>query len=227
MLGWKRDAGMKKKKPLDVGKFAGLPSPAKPRFPLAAMLAAGAIAALAIALLLLFAAQAGQHGMSSQPSIELYLSPSGGIPVGSQVQARAYSSCGSFSIFLDGSPISSGESSAEASFVATAGKHVVSAKNSLCKREIAFTILGKECSEGENRSCNVGGCPGYQFCEGGIFSACILPKKICVPGEIRGCAINSCRSGYAICNPCGTGFSPCSSEKEPLTPGSMACTGAQ
>lgn len=57
--------------------------------------------------------------------------------------------------------------------------------------------------------CAISGCPGNRTCGNGFYSDCVLPRKICVPGSQVGCSTDSCKFGYATCNPCGTGYGQC------------------
>jgi hypothetical protein len=83
-------------------------------------------------------------------------------------------------------------------------------------------VAVKECSGNESRPCIIGQCQGVQKCSGGAYSDCLLPRKICIPGEKSGCTLDSCQFGYMACNSCGTGFLPCAPEV-PLTANSIAC----
>ncbi|MCX8198290.1 MAG: hypothetical protein N3F07_03835 [Candidatus Micrarchaeota archaeon] len=126
---------------------------------------------------------------------------------------KAASSCGNFTLYLDGKPLASGER-IEKQIVAEAGRHVVSANNSICGASSVLEVLKKECEEGEVAQCSKDGCPGESVCENGRLSECALPKKICVPGQKVGCPVDECRFGYMECNHCGTGFGPCLPKQE-------------
>ena len=66
----------------------------------------------------------------------------------------------------------------------------------------------KECSNGEIRDCMKGPCNGTQNCSDGMWGSCTV-ERICEPGEVVPCAVDSCASAYKICNDCGTGYGEC------------------
>ncbi|VVC01276.1 Uncharacterised protein [uncultured archaeon] len=134
-----------------------------------------------------------------------------------------FSSCGNFSILLDGVKVAEGRSGADAYVRAGAGEHLLLAKSAGCSGSLSFSVLKRECSDGEKRACSIGSCEGVQSCAGGAFSGCTLPRKTCVSGEKAGCSLDSCRSGYAVCNECGTGFGPCEPEAGANASNSSAC----
>ncbi|MEM4348725.1 MAG: hypothetical protein QXN37_04115 [Candidatus Anstonellaceae archaeon] len=69
--------------------------------------------------------------------------------------------------------------------------------------------ITQECQENQVQNCTKNGCPGTQRCYRGRWGSCILPKRICSPGEKIGCNYDGCKFGYAECNECGTAFGPC------------------
>ncbi len=144
-----------------------------------------------------------------EEKIEAFLEASYPIFAGQKITAKAFSSCGNFSLFLDGSKIGEGQTRVEAIIEALQGTHILEAKNSKCSAMIEFKALEKECEKGERQNCTSGNCPGVQECFNGIYGACILPEKICVPGEKIGCSLDGCKFGYSTCNDCGTGFGKC------------------
>jgi hypothetical protein len=197
-----------KKKPLDAGKMLPLAEARPGGTKIWVLLAlAGIVAALAFIGWLLVQGQPGQQ--QGQGSIDLIVYPSPPIFEGAQVDAKAFSSCGSFQLFLDGEKIADGEARAEARINASMGTHTLVAKNSQCSREAQFSVFRVECQGNSTAPCDVGGCSGVKQCAGGLYSECVLPKRICVPGEKSGCTLNACQFGYATCDKCGTGFGPC------------------
>ncbi|MCX8195236.1 MAG: hypothetical protein N3G22_03990 [Candidatus Micrarchaeota archaeon] len=154
--------------------------------------------------------------------IQIFLSP-GEFIEGSPVRAEIFSSCGDFEVFLDGHKIASGKSQKEVQIEAQAGEHLLVAKSEGCKAERGFVVLQRQCRENENRSCMVGRCPGFQTCQQGRLSPCILPQKVCVPGEKRGCTINACQFGKMECNECGTGFGPCLPHQDSYEANAIVC----
>ena len=188
---------------------------------LAALLCIGLILALAYFAFPLLPAPSPNP---DSQAIEIFISPQV-IFEGSLVQARAFSSCGNFSLFLDEEELASGENRIEVSFLARTGEHLLYAKSASCYAKKAFTVQARECAEGENRTCAFGQCKGVQFCINGKFSECYPEKKVCVPGERRGCSLNSCQFGYMVCDPCGTGFGPCKAYPEEAIAGSLVCPG--
>jgi len=141
-------------------------------------------------------------------TIEIFLE---GIPLieGENATARAYSSCGSFSLYLDGQGIGRGESHAQGFFVATEGRHTIEAKGEKCNASLAFIAEKRECLLGQEINCGEGECEGKKTCEGGRWGRCVLPKKVCLPGSRAGCNLDGCKFGYSTCNKCGSGFGPC------------------
>ncbi len=66
----------------------------------------------------------------------------------------------------------------------------------------------KECREGETKDCMKGPCSGTQNCSNGTWGICII-ERICEPGEVVPCVVDSCASAYKVCNDCGTGYGEC------------------
>ena len=82
------------------------------------------------------------------------------------------------------------------------------------------------CNNGQAQPCEISGCIGNQTCRNGFYSDCALPRKICVPFSKIGCSSDSCKFGYAICNPCGTGYGVCLPPPANATNSSPPCSGA-
>ncbi|VVC01339.1 Uncharacterised protein [uncultured archaeon] len=170
-------------------------------FAILAILAAGA--ALAIFTF------AKPQPPSSEGRIEIFLGGSRPYMDGGTVMVQAFSSCGSFTLLLDGSQLASGENSLRAEVPLTKGEHLLQAQGTGCSGEASFSVAAFECQGGENRSCIVGSCQGMQHCFDGFYGDCGLPPRICDPGERIGCSIDGCHFGYATCNECGSGFGAC------------------
>jgi hypothetical protein len=66
----------------------------------------------------------------------------------------------------------------------------------------------KECEDGETRDCMKGPCNGTQSCVAGSWGECII-ERVCEPGEVVPCTVDSCAYAYKVCNDCGTGYGPC------------------
>jgi hypothetical protein len=164
------------------------------------------LAAIALAAYFLIPKEAAAPG---DAKIQVFIYGTAPFFENSSPLVRVFSSCGNFSIFLDGVKVAGGNSRADAYIKAGAGQHLLLAKNAQCSSSLSFSVLKRECSEGEKRTCNISSCEGVQSCAGGVFSECVLPRKTCVPGEKTGCSLDSCKAGYTICNECGTGFGPC------------------
>ncbi|MCX8197230.1 MAG: hypothetical protein N3G80_02860 [Candidatus Micrarchaeota archaeon] len=120
-----------------------------------------------------------------------------------------FSSCDDFEIFVDGKSYGNYSSGTKMNLTLEEGKHIISAKNQQCSSSISVEAYKRECEEKSSRECFVGNCSGTQKCSAGKWGECILPKKICVPGQKVGCSLNSCSFGYRTCNECGTEFGPC------------------
>jgi len=168
-------------------------------------------------------------GISNRPAqngeIELRVSPNAPVMEGTALSAQAFSSCGNFSLYLDGSPIGSGERVLQ-KIAPKAGRHLLAASNEKCNASLQLEITARECFESEKKDCKQDGCGGQATCENGRFSSCVLPVQICVPDQRMGCAINGCSFGYMLCNQCGTGYGPCLPKGAPSSSAcnSTACT---
>ena len=69
--------------------------------------------------------------------------------------------------------------------------------------------LPAECVEGETKKCMLdNGCAGEIVCYGTRWSDCVA-KRVCRPGRVAPCALNSCDFGLRTCNECGNGWSEC------------------
>lgn len=213
---------MRKKKPLDIGgqvilglKLPGSPSPVPAVFSAIIILAAIILAAWLI--------------LPKQPSgaydgqIEIFLQSPSPFFENESAIVRVFSSCGGFSLYLDKAKIAEGESRAEATIAATEGQHELVAKNSRCAGSFHFSVAQKECDGNRSEQCAVGGCWGAKACRGGIFSECVLPLKVCVPGESAGCSLDNCKFGRMLCNPCGTGFGQCQPSENAAIQNSLVC----
>ncbi|HIH18883.1 TPA: hypothetical protein HA225_02805 [Candidatus Micrarchaeota archaeon] len=215
---------MKKKKPLDIGAMPLGPksSPSQPN--LAALFSLIVIfAAVAAGFWLFFPRQIAQQG---EGSVEIYLEgPTPLLENGSAI-VRAFSSCGRFELLLDGEKVAEGTSRAEAVLSPKIGQHTIQAKGGACSDSVTFSVIRRECEPTEREKCLVGGCEGEKTCIGGFFSECVLPRKICVPGERTGCTLDACRFGRMECNACGTGFLECLPDEITAdTANSMVCPG--
>jgi len=65
------------------------------------------------------------------------------------------------------------------------------------------------CMSGQTRQCAAGNCTGTSVCVDGSWSGCTW-KQACVPGTAVPCLSDGCPQGLKRCNPCGTGYLPCS-----------------
>ncbi len=75
---------------------------------------------------------------------------------------------------------------------------------------ISLPSAATECITGEKAECvNFQNCTGYRACREGKWSECII-KKMCTPGDTTGCFVDLCKTGYAVCNRCGTAYENCS-----------------
>lgn len=182
-------------------------------------------AALIIAFLVFFAFLLQQPApQAAHGSVELFLDARLPVIEGSSYNVRAFSSCGPVEISLDGQQIASGGARAEAEISPSAGSHALVAASGPCRDSVEFTAFEKQCEGGESQACIVSGCGGSRQCLGGIWGQCVLPKKICKAGDRVGCSLDACSFGYATCNECGTGYSPCKADPlEPQTSGSLVC----
>ena len=143
------------------------------------------------------------------------ISLDGGPPVsGNTATLRAVSTCGAFIVSLDGAWFGNGEPLLSLPFLLEEGSHTFFAQGKGCNSTLAFNVLARECAGNETKECEKNDCPGARRCAGGIFSECILPKKVCYPGEKVGCSINGCSFGYITCNQCGTSFGKCAADSK-------------
>ena len=149
-------------------------------------------------------------GAAQQAGGEISLSIEGRPLVsGGSATLRAVSTCGAFDVSLDGAEFGSGSPLLSEPFLLQEGIHSFSAQGKGCNSTLEFTVLARECEGNEALPCAAGGCPGARKCLGGVFSECLLPKKVCSPGEKVGCSTNGCSFGYMVCNQCGTSFGKC------------------
>jgi hypothetical protein len=149
--------------------------------------------------------QPAQYGAK----IEIYPSFSGVLLEGKAASAKFFSSCGNFSVYLDGKKLGDYEQRAEVPISTGIGSHTLEAKNAECGEKFEFEVKAAECSDGEVKWCSIDGCQGKQECAGGFFGSCQMPKKVCVPGQKVGCSSSACSFGYKACNRCGTEYGPC------------------
>jgi hypothetical protein len=133
---------------------------------------------------------------------------------GNTATLRAVSSCGEFKVSLDGAEFGTGSPLLSAPFALEAGSHSFFARGRDCDSTLVFNVLARECAGNETMGCEKNGCAGVSKCVGGVFSECLLPKKVCSPGERMGCSTNGCSFGHMTCNPCGTGFSVCAADSK-------------
>jgi len=144
----------------------------------------------------------------SDGSISLSLQ-GGPLVSGNTATLRAISTCGAFDVLLDGFEFGGGSPLLSRQFLLEDGRHSFFAQGKYCNATLEFIALPRECEANETKECEKSGCAGTRKCEGGIFSECALPERICYPGEKVGCSTNSCSFGYMICNSCGTSFGKC------------------
>ncbi len=183
----------------------------KPASSFAVLLSLLVMGAAIVAVFFLFLPKQGQD-YAAGGSIELSIAGGTRLLENQAATAKADSTCGSFSLFLDGKKISDAQRSLQFQISAPAGTHLLSAKSQGCERQLQFSVVAAECSGNQTRSCVLDGCEGGQQCSGGLFSGCALPKKICVPGRQIGCNLNGCSFGRMACNSCGTGYGPCTAD---------------
>ena len=215
---------MARKKPLEVGKPVALEPEGRAHPYLQLAVAALAIIVFFILFTQIYPILASRDG-GQQGEIAVLLQPER-ILEGEGATAKAFSSCGSFALYLDGSKISEGESKAEAAISPAAGGHLLEAKNEKCSSSLPFSVLKKECAEGQVKECGEGNCTGNQTCRRGLWGGCELQRKVCVPGQKIGCGLDGCHFGYAACNDCGNAFGPClpvENANGPLTANSASC----
>ncbi len=213
---------MRKKKPLDIGRQAIL-GPQLPDGTSFFRAMFSVIIILAAIILASWLALPKQPSGAWGGQIEIFLSHQSPFFENESAKVRVFSSCGSFSLYLDKAKIAEGESRAEASIVASAGQHELVAKNSRCTGSFSFSVAQKECDGNRSEPCFVGGCGGAKACRGGVFSECTLPLKTCVPGESTGCSLDNCKFGYMKCNSCGTGFGQCQPAENAAIQNSLVC----
>lgn len=191
---------------------------------LAATVAIVAVVCAAAALLILAYFSPVQKTQGTIGSINIYLQPASGMAENSSLTVRAFSSCGPFLLYLDGKEIGRGDGQLETAVLAKAGSHTLRAKSGQCEETREFEVVSPACAEGENQSCLAGGCQGARECREGAWGGCILPPKVCDPGEQVGCGLNECKFGYRTCNSCGTAFGPCLEQGSgPLAANSLGC----
>lgn len=184
-----------------------------------------AIVILAAIILAAWLASPKQPSGAYDGQIEIFLESPSPFFENESAKVRVFSSCGSFSLFLDRAKIAEGESRAEASINASAGQHELVAKNSRCSGSFPFSVAQKECDGDGSAPCFVGGCAGTKACLGGVFSECVLPLRVCAPGESTGCSLDNCKFGYMECNSCGTGFGQCQPTESGAIQNSLVCPG--
>ena len=143
------------------------------------------------------------------PQISLSLDASQPYISGRAATLRAFSTCGPFGVYIDGERSGEGASYAQLPLALRAGSHLFEAKNGNCSASIAISVAASQCDGNQTEQCTANGCEGFRICSNGVFSICIIPRKVCVPGEKIGCSVDGCAFGHATCNPCGSGFGEC------------------
>jgi hypothetical protein len=152
--------------------------------------------------------------VQTPPSHTILLETSGRAIEGGSISVFATSSCGEgipIALHLDGKSVGE-QIGARATFPLSnlaAGEHELSASSGECIGSLSLLVSPASCNEGEKMPCEINGCAGIRLCENGILTECNLPKKICIPGSVTGCSLDSCSFGYTKCNECGNGFGPC------------------
>lgn len=215
---------MAKKKPISIGEITGITGTGgKPSPSFSAMLAVAVLLFAALGGLWLL--QSSGALPSPEGKIEIILDGKAPLFENDTAKAVAFSSCGEFSLFLDGQPIASGSNRAQSDISLRQGSHTLEAKNADCFSLLNFIVRVKECEGRQQQGCTLNGCAGTRTCNNGAYTGCVLPRKTCVPGRSIGCSSDSCKFGYMTCNSCGTGYGPCT------PPGGQAakapaCTGA-
>ena len=210
---------MGKEKPIELGPLR----PEKKErhgWPVAIALAAIVLACIAAFAFLLASNQPNQEGAGK---IQVYLHGPSQVMENATVGISAFSSCGAFSTFLDGQVQQQGVQEAEASLSPPPGAHVFEARNGNCSANVSFSVVAPECGDGQVQRCNSGGCSGNETCFGGNWGDCVLPRKVCLPGQKIGCSLDGCHFGYSACNGCGSGFGPCMPQNESAQ--DPACSG--
>lgn len=198
---------MKMKKKLDIGRLKDRlsPEPAR-RHGIRKFLGA---AALAIFLLAIFFMVPKSEPQNDRGRLDVYLEGPHAVMENTPVKISAFSSCGEFSTFVDGVAQGRNVASASVSLILPPGTHRFEAKNSNCSDNVSFSVQERECDDGQVDSCSEGMCTGNKSCRGGRWGGCIMPKRVCPPGQKIGCSIDGCNFGYTTCNACGSGFGNC------------------
>ena len=178
------------------------------------LLSAASLLVLLAAVLLIVICFPQKTGGDEGGAIDVFIDSSAPLLENSPISIRAFSSCGDFSLYLDGKELGSGSTRVSASVYSDAGAHQLVAKNGKCAASKEFSVSKKECEENQARPCQEGTCAGTKTCIGGAFGPCLLPPKVCLPGQAVGCSVDSCRFGYRTCNQCGTAFGPCLPREE-------------
>ncbi|MFH0927175.1 MAG: hypothetical protein V1822_01205 [Candidatus Micrarchaeota archaeon] len=66
-----------------------------------------------------------------------------------------------------------------------------------------------QCDDGQQKSCSLtNGCSGTSVCDGGRWSECST-ARVCRPGRVAPCPLDSCNFGIRECDECGSGWSEC------------------
>ncbi|MFA6214106.1 MAG: hypothetical protein WC717_02395 [Candidatus Micrarchaeia archaeon] len=180
----------------------------------------------AIAVAYYFLPSLGATGLEGQAGSVISLELSGRQPyvAGRMASARAISSCGAFVLSLDGKKIGEGGAYASVPVELEQGSHALLAQGNGCSASMPFSVLPRECLGNETMECSAGGCPGTRKCDDGAFSPCMLPKKVCWPGEEIGCSTDGCSFGHATCNRCGTAFGRCAPDSEKENSSAANCS---
>jgi len=173
--------------------------------------AIAALALIVIALAILGYAFSSQAPSPLQPGGEVALSldPPGLHLEGGLLTVNAASECGGMNITLDGNLVASGDSLVSANISPGTGNHTLIASGNGCEQSLEFSVVKKECNDGDSRNCSAGPCGGTQECEGGLYGECNLAPKICSPSSKVGCPLDSCHFGYRTCDACGDAYGPC------------------
>ena len=213
---------MGKKRPIELGPLRR-EKKEKRGWPIAIIaLSALAVAIIVAALIFFGPSPAQQQGDGWK--ITVYLQGPSQVAENATVELSAFSSCGMFSTFLDGKVQQQGVLEAQASLRAPPGTHLFEAKNGNCSANVSFSVVVRECSDGQVQECYSDGCQGNETCFGGSWGDCVLPRKVCSPGQKIGCSLDGCHFGYSVCNGCGSGFGPCMPENS-SAPQAPSCSG--
>lgn len=153
------------------------------------------------------------------PTRRLALSPPNPLSGQSVQMSAAMGDCprASAQLTLDGRPLSfdwsEDGSRISTQFSAASGTHRLELISSRpdCSEGLDVMVQAMQCTGRETARCVAapGNCPGMKTCQDGRWSACSLSPNICRPGERVPCSSDSCKFGIAICDRCGTGWSPC------------------